>query len=229
MEEATFLTKFASKVYVIHRRDELRASKVMQERLFSKDNAEVLWNKVVVDCLSEVGEMGNEKITGVLLEDTQTGERSELPLKGLFVAIGHTPATKFLKDCGLEFDEKGYIDLKTRRARRTSRGSSPRAMSPTRPTARPSPPRAWGARPRSTPSNGSRRVICLSHRPGFLRPICPGSLIVRAHSFLYASSLAVRSLTAWAGASSSALASSTAFSCHLIAAFVSPVVCIASA
>lgn len=114
MEEATFLTKFASKVYVIHRRDELRASKVMQERLLSKDNAEVLWNKVVVDCLSEVGESGNEKITGVLLEDTQTGERSELPLKGLFVAIGHTPATKFLKDCGLEFDEKGYIDLKTR-------------------------------------------------------------------------------------------------------------------
>jgi len=114
MEEATFLTKFASKVYVIHRRDELRASKVMQERLLSKDNAEVLWNKVVVDCLSEVGEMGNEKITGVLLEDTETGERSELPLKGLFVAIGHTPATKFLEGSGLEFDEKGYIDLKTR-------------------------------------------------------------------------------------------------------------------
>ncbi len=111
MEEATFLTKFASKVYVIHRRDELRASKVMQERLLGKPNAEVLWNKVVVDCLSEPDHMGNDKLTGVVLEDTQTGERSELTVKGLFIAIGHTPATKFLRDTALEFDESGYIIL----------------------------------------------------------------------------------------------------------------------
>lgn len=114
MEEATYLTKFASKVSIIHRRDEFRASKVMQQRLLSKENAEVLWNKVVVDCLSETDERGNEKIRAVVLEDTKTGERSELEIKGLFVAIGHTPATKFIRDTGLEFDEKGYIDLKSR-------------------------------------------------------------------------------------------------------------------
>ena len=108
MEEATYLTKFASKVYVIHRRDALRASKVMQERYMSKPNAEVLWNKVVVDVL------GGDKISGVRLKDTVTEEESDLDVAGLFVAIGHTPATKFLRGTGLEFDEAGYIDLKTR-------------------------------------------------------------------------------------------------------------------
>jgi thioredoxin reductase (NADPH) len=105
MEEATYLTKFASKVYVIHRRDELRASKVMQKRYLDKPNAEVLWNKVVVDVL------GDEKVEGVELEDTQTGERSTLEVAGLFVAIGHTPATTFLRESGLQFDDKGYIIL----------------------------------------------------------------------------------------------------------------------
>ena len=114
MEEATYLTKFASAVHVIHRRDALRASKVMQERFLSKPNARVEWNKTVVDCLSE-GEVGkNEKLRAVVLEDTVTGERSELPVKGMFVAIGHTPATKFLRDTALEFDDKGYILLRTR-------------------------------------------------------------------------------------------------------------------
>lgn len=108
MEEATYLTKFASKVSVIHRRDELRASKIMQERFRSKPNAEILWSKQVVDVL------GDEKISGVVLEDSKTGERSELDVKGLFMAIGHTPATGFLEDSGLEFDDAGYIDLKTR-------------------------------------------------------------------------------------------------------------------
>ncbi len=122
MEEATYLTKFASKVSIIHRRDEFRASKVMQQRLLSKENAEVLWNKVVVDCLSETDEHGNEKIRAVVLEDTKTGERSELEIKGLFVAIGHTPATRFIRDTGLEFDEKGYIDLKSRSSATNIRG-----------------------------------------------------------------------------------------------------------
>jgi len=114
MEEATYLTKFGSTVYVVHRRDELRASKVMQERFLSKPNAKVLWNKIVVDCLSE-GEPGrNEKLRAIVLQDTLTGERSELPVKGLFVAIGHTPATRFLRDSGLELDGAGYVRLPTR-------------------------------------------------------------------------------------------------------------------
>ncbi|MEL7473500.1 MAG: thioredoxin-disulfide reductase [Planctomycetota bacterium] len=108
MEEATYLTKFASEVYVIHRRDELRASKVMQERYLSQPNAKVLWNKVVVDVL------GEDKVTGVELEDTKTGERSTLAATGFFVAIGHTPATGFLLESGLEFDDAKYIDLKGR-------------------------------------------------------------------------------------------------------------------
>lgn len=122
MEEATFLTKFASKVSVIHRRDELRASKVMQERYMSKGNAEVLWNKAVIDCLSTPDQHGNEKIHAIRLKDTVTGEESELTIKGLFVAIGHSPATKFIKDTGLEFDDKGYIDLKTRSSKTNIEG-----------------------------------------------------------------------------------------------------------
>lgn len=114
MEEATYLTKFASTVYVIHRRNELRASKVMQERLLSKPNAQVLWNKVVDGIKSTTDEHGRESISALVLKDTETGETSELEVGGMFVAIGHTPATRFLQDSGLEFDEKGYIVLNGR-------------------------------------------------------------------------------------------------------------------
>jgi len=114
MEEATYLTKFASTVYVIHRRDSLRASKIMQDRFLSKPNAKVIWNSQVVDCLSAKDEHGNEKLRAVVLESTTKGERSELEVGGLFVAIGHTPATKFLKDSGIETDEQGYVVLRSR-------------------------------------------------------------------------------------------------------------------
>jgi thioredoxin reductase (NADPH) len=80
----------------------------MQQRLFDKDNAEVLWNKQVVEV------HGDERITGVQLEDTQTGETSDLEVGGLFLAIGHTPATQFLEGAGLDMDDKGYLDLKSR-------------------------------------------------------------------------------------------------------------------
>ncbi len=108
MEEATYLTKFAKTVHIIHRRESFRASKVMQARLLGRPNVKVHWNKQVEDVL------GAEKCEGVVLKDTVTGISSTLPVKGLFIAIGHTPATKFIKDSGLEFNEKGYIDLKTR-------------------------------------------------------------------------------------------------------------------
>jgi thioredoxin reductase (NADPH) len=108
MEEATYLTKFASTVHVIHRRESLRASKIMQARFLERPNAKVHYNKAVVDVL------GDATCEGVILEDTVTKERTTLKVKGLFIAIGHTPATKFLKDSGLAFDESGYIDLKTR-------------------------------------------------------------------------------------------------------------------
>ena len=108
MEEASYLTKFGSVVYVIHRRDSLRASKIMQERFLSRPNAKVLWNKVVV------GVIGEHHIEAVTLEDTLTGTRERLDVGGLFVAIGHTPATRFIRDTALEFDDKGYLLLRTR-------------------------------------------------------------------------------------------------------------------
>ena len=108
LEEASYLTKFASKVYIIHRRDEFRASKAMQKRIFDAPKAEVLWNKVVEDVL------GDDSITGVLLKDTVTGEESTLDVSGLFVAIGHTPTTDFLEGTGIELDDAKYIQLSTR-------------------------------------------------------------------------------------------------------------------
>ncbi|MCR2783071.1 MULTISPECIES: thioredoxin-disulfide reductase [unclassified Microbacterium] len=92
MEEATFLTKFASKVYVIHRRDQLRASKIMQERAFKNDKIEFVWNSDVVDIL------GDDAVTGVVLENTVDGSRRELPLDGVFVAIGNDPRTHLVHD-----------------------------------------------------------------------------------------------------------------------------------
>ena len=108
MEEASYLTKFGSTVYVIHRRDEFRASKTMQERIFNAPNAKVIWNSVVTDVL------GNDHVEGVRLKDSVTGKESDLAVRGLFIAIGHTPATKFLQGSGLTFDDKGYVRLGTR-------------------------------------------------------------------------------------------------------------------
>jgi thioredoxin reductase (NADPH) len=108
MEEATYLTKFASVVYLIHRRESFRASKIMQNRFLSRPNAKPLFNKVVIDVL------GSEKTEAVLLEDTVTKERTRVDVKGLFIAIGHTPATRFLQGSGVAFTDKGYVELKSR-------------------------------------------------------------------------------------------------------------------
>jgi thioredoxin reductase (NADPH) len=108
MEEGTYLTKFASTLHLIHRRESLRASKIMQQRLLSRPNVKVHWNSAVVDVL------GQSKIEGVVLEDTRTGERRTLAVRGLFIAIGHTPATKFLVGSGVEMTEAGYVSLRTR-------------------------------------------------------------------------------------------------------------------
>lgn len=105
MEEATYLTKFAGKVHIIHRRDQLRASKIMARRAAENPKINLVWNKQVVDVL------GDAMITGVRLKDTVSGQQSDLPLGGLFLAIGHTPATAFLNG-QLELDAKSYIKLK---------------------------------------------------------------------------------------------------------------------
>jgi thioredoxin reductase (NADPH) len=116
MEEASYLTKFGSTVYIIHRRGEFRASRTMQDRVLKAPNAKVLWNTAVVDVI------GDEKISSVLLEDVVTKKRSSLDVKGLFIAIGHSPATKFLAGSGIELDDKGYVLLRDRSSRTNIEG-----------------------------------------------------------------------------------------------------------
>jgi thioredoxin reductase (NADPH) len=107
VEEATFLTRFASKVYLIHRRDELRASKIMQKRLFDNPKTEAVWNAVVTDVLSADG----KAVSALQLKDTQTGALRELAVDGIFVAIGHDPNTKIFQG-RLAMDEQGYLLVK---------------------------------------------------------------------------------------------------------------------
>ncbi len=102
MEEAIFLTRFASKVTVVHRRDRLRASRIMQERAFAEPKIEFRWNAQVTAV------HGHDKVAGVRLRDTLTGEESDLPVTGLFVAIGHEPNTGIVKG-QLDIDGNGYI------------------------------------------------------------------------------------------------------------------------
>jgi thioredoxin reductase (NADPH) len=102
VEEALFLTKFATKVTLVHRRDELRASKIMQDRAFANDKIDFQWNSEVEEVL------GDGRVHGLSLRDTRTGERSQLEVEGMFVAIGHDPNTQLFQG-QLDMDENGYI------------------------------------------------------------------------------------------------------------------------
>ena len=103
-EEATYLTRFASKVYLIHRRDELRASKIMAERTLSHEKIEMVWNSEV----TEVTDVGQEKVTGVKVRNTQSGDESTIDCAGLFIAIGHVPNTQLFRGV-IDMDDAGYI------------------------------------------------------------------------------------------------------------------------
>ncbi len=104
-EEATFLTKFASKVYLIHRRDEFRASKVMAARALANEKIEPVWNSQVTEYLLD----DNGRIRGVKLESTVDGTESELPLEGVFMAIGHNPNSSFVSEELVDKDENGCL------------------------------------------------------------------------------------------------------------------------
>ena len=107
MEEANFLTKFASKVYVIHRRDSLKASKIMQQRSFDNPKIEFIWNSAVAEL------KGGEKLEGVVLEDTQTGEKRHLELEGLFIAIGNDPRVDLVEN-QVELTAERFIKVEGR-------------------------------------------------------------------------------------------------------------------
>jgi thioredoxin reductase (NADPH) len=110
VEEATFLTKFARSVTIVHRRDELRASKIMAQRAFDNPKISFAWN-------SEVAAIsGDAKLTGVTLRDTVTGETRELPVTGLFVAIGHDPRNELVKGV-VDLDDEGYVLVEGRTTR----------------------------------------------------------------------------------------------------------------
>ncbi len=107
MEEANFLTRFCTEVIVVHRRDQLRASKIMSERALANDKIKFVWN-------SEIAEVTGEKhkrVTGVKLRDTRTGALTEMAIDGVFVALGHKPNTGFLGG-QLATDDKGYIQVR---------------------------------------------------------------------------------------------------------------------
>jgi thioredoxin reductase (NADPH) len=115
VEEATFMTKFSKPVYIVHRRDRLRASKIMQDRAFGSPKIEMLWNSTVEEVL------GDDKagVTGMRINDTQSGETRDVDISGFFLAIGHTPNSSFLGG-QLETDENGYILLKDPPTMKTS-------------------------------------------------------------------------------------------------------------
>jgi thioredoxin reductase (NADPH) len=104
MEEATFLTRFASRVHIIHRRDELRASKVMQERALNDPKITVQWNSQVVAI------NGDDSVTSLTLADSRTGEQRDLPVTGVFVAIGHDPRSELVRE-QVELDAEGYVKV----------------------------------------------------------------------------------------------------------------------
>lgn len=107
IEEATFLTKFASKVHLVHRKDHLRASKVMQDRAFSNPKIEFHWDSVMTNII------GEQKVQKATLKNIKSSEETSLDVGGIFVAIGHTPNTEIFKN-QIELDEQGYIALKNR-------------------------------------------------------------------------------------------------------------------
>ena len=113
MEEAIYLTRFATKVTVVHRRDSLRASKIMQDKAFANSKIEFIWDSDI----AEIRDVGKGEVSSVVVRNLKTGKQTEIPLDGVFIAIGHTPNTELFRG-QLELDETGYI--KTHHGSRTS-------------------------------------------------------------------------------------------------------------
>ena len=143
MEEALFLTRFASKVYVVHRRDELRASRIMAERAMNDPKIEFVWSGVVEEVL------GESKVEGLRVRNVKTGETFVIDCRAVFVALGHVPNTALFKQF-IDTDETGYVILNDRSSK-TKLGGVFVAGDCADRNYRQAPP-AWAARPASTPS-----------------------------------------------------------------------------
>jgi thioredoxin reductase (NADPH) len=111
MEEATFLTNFCPKVYIIHRRDKFRASKIMLDRAMKNDKIEIIYNAVVEEILGDESRQGGLKVNGVRIQDVTSGQSRVLPIEGVFLAIGHIPNTSFLQGV-IPLDQEGYAITK---------------------------------------------------------------------------------------------------------------------
>ena len=109
VEEAIYLTNHCSKVYLVHRRDSLRAEKILQDRLFDNKKIEMIWNHQLIEIL---GDENPKNVTGAILENTQNCQKKEMKIDGVFVAIGHKPATTIFENSGLTLDKGGYIVTK---------------------------------------------------------------------------------------------------------------------
>jgi thioredoxin reductase (NADPH) len=105
MEEALFLTRFAAKVYLLHRRDELRASKIMQDRALAHEKIEILWNTEIIEFQGDP----QSGLQGLHIKNNKSGEESDLPVHGCFIAIGHDPNTEILTETPISLDDQGYV------------------------------------------------------------------------------------------------------------------------
>jgi len=112
MEEAIFLTRFCPKVYLIHRRDKFRSSRIMADRALANPAIKVLYNSIPEEILGDLSRPGGLKVTGIRLKNAETGESTLLPIEGVFLAIGHIPNTDFLRGVA-ELDENGYAVTKS--------------------------------------------------------------------------------------------------------------------
>ncbi|BBF81575.1 MULTISPECIES: thioredoxin-disulfide reductase [Asticcacaulis] len=110
VEEALFLTKFASKVYLIHRRDSVRSEKILAERMYAEPKIQPVWNSAIDEILGETNEFGGASVTGVRLKNVHTGDTHELPLDGVFIAIGHAPSSQLFQG-QLETNAGGYLKV----------------------------------------------------------------------------------------------------------------------
>lgn len=111
VEEALYLTNHAKKVYVVHRRDEFRAEKILQERLLKNDKVEIIWNHVLEEVIGV--EKPAKSVTKAKLKHSQSGEEKEIDVDGIFIAIGHKPNSDLFKESGIDVDEEGYVKTKT--------------------------------------------------------------------------------------------------------------------